>query len=336
MPSRPGKVDARMMKHLVAVTAGMATAAWLIGAHPAQAADPIKLKVGTQSLIDTAPFEAAKAQGYFLAEGLDVEATSMVGGAATLPALAAGQIQIAASNMVSILLSAEQGFEFKIIAAGDTTADAPPDLAGMVTKPNLVLTSGSDLEGKRLAVNTRKDGIWLYARQWVMKTGGNPDRVTYVEVPFPQMIDAVQQGRVDAAFVVEPFLSAGVKSDTVHVVAWPYSAVLSHAPIMEWVAAKAVIEANPDLIDRFSRAYNKGADWMTRNKGSAEWVQLISSYTHIASDLVQHVSPPLFPTTVDPAQIAKVAAIMRKEGLLKDAGVNTDDLLYRTVLPHAQ
>src|SRR4051794_28020281 len=76
-----GKVDARMIRHLVAVVAGMATAAWLIGARPAHAADPIKLKVGTQSLIDTAPFEAAKAQGYFLAEGLDVEATSMIGGA---------------------------------------------------------------------------------------------------------------------------------------------------------------------------------------------------------------------------------------------------------------
>ena len=308
----------------------VAAAVFLGGAHTASA-EPVKLRVASISSIDAAALQAAKIKGFFDAEGLDVEIVPMVGGAAALPALASGQVQIAASNISSMILSAQQGMGFQIIAGGDSTGDTAPDLAGMIAKPGVTISGGKDLEGKRLGVNTRKDVISLFAHAWAKKTGGDPELINYFEVPFPQMVDAVREGRVDAAFVVEPFLSAGVASGAVQVVAWPYSTVLSRIPIMQFAAHKSYIEANKDVITRFVRAYDRGADWMTENRGNDEWAALISSYTHIPADSLRKAGSPLYPKTVDPAQIESVVALMKEYQLVK-GDIDVHELLYDTVL----
>src|SRR6185369_16593038 len=142
-------------------------------------------------------------------------------------------------NIISIVLGAKQGLGFEVIAAGSGTSGTTPDLAAMVAKPGSAFKTGKDLEGKRIAVNTRNNIIWLYARAWVQATGGDPDKVTYLEVPFPQMIDAVRGGRVDAAFVVEPFFSAGRAANAVELVAWPYNSTQKRIPVAQFVASKA-------------------------------------------------------------------------------------------------
>jgi NitT/TauT family transport system substrate-binding protein len=303
-------------------------------APAASAADMVKLRVSTITAIDTAPLEAAKAQGYFKDVGLDVDTTPMVGGAHGLPALAAGQVQIASSNIVSIILGAKQGLDFKIIVAGDVSGDHPPDLAGLVAKPGSTIKGGKDLEGKKLGVNTRNNIIWLYARAWVKATGGDPAKVTYLEVPFPQMVDAVQQGNVDAAFVVEPFLSAAAKAGRVKIVGWPYGDVQKEIPISEFVATGAYIKAHPDVIDRFVRAYNKGVDWVDAHEGKPEWFALISNYTHLAVDKVKELSPPRFPKTLRPDHIAAVVDLMHANGMMSGQ-FDPNSILYKSVLPAA-
>ena len=47
-------------------------------------------------------------------------------------------------------------------------------------------------------------------RASVRKAGGDPAKVKFVELPFPDMPAALQAGQVDAIFVVEPFLTAAL------------------------------------------------------------------------------------------------------------------------------
>ena len=307
----------------VAAAAGLAAAP--------RAADLTKLHVSTIPIIDTAALEAARAKGFFAEEGLDVDTTPMAGGAFGLPALAAGQVQIASSNTISTILGAQQGLGFQIVAAGVATRDAPPDLAGLIAKAGSTIKSGKDLEGKKVAVNTRNNIIWLFARAWVDATGGDPNKVTYQEVPFPQMVDAVQQGQVAAAFVVEPFLSSGISAGGVKLVGWPYNRVMKKIPISHFAATKDYIAAHPDVIARFVRAYNKGTDWVNEHEGKPEWYELISSYTKLPVDKLKALSPPVFIKTIDPAQIKAVSELMKKNGLLK-ADLDPNSVLYSSVL----
>jgi NitT/TauT family transport system substrate-binding protein len=300
-------------------------------AWPARAANLTKLRVSSLASIDSAAMEAARAQGFFAAEGLELDTTPMVGGAAALPALAAGQVDVAFSNIVSIVLGAHQGLDFTIVAAGDATRDDPPDLAGLVALPGTTLKSGKDLEGKRIAVNTRNNIIWLYARAWIKRTGGDPDKVTYREVPFPQMTDAVTSGQVDAAFSVEPFLSAALASGSTRLLGWPYNAVQKRIPISMVVMLKSYTAAHPDIAERFARAYNKGADWVEANLKQPAFFDLVASYSGLSADKVKAMAPPAFPKTVDPAGVNGVADLMRDNGMFTGP-FDARDILYKTVL----
>jgi NitT/TauT family transport system substrate-binding protein len=288
-------------------------------ATPAARAQTVKLRVSTIPIIDTAPMQAAIAKGFFAEQGLEVDTTPTAGGAAGLPALAAGQVQIAFSNIISIVLGAKQGLGFEVIAAGSGTGDTTPDLAAMVAKPGSPLKTGKDFEGKRVAVNTRNNIIWLYARAWIQATGGDPDKVTYLEVPFPQMTDALRGDRVDAAFVVEPFLSGGVSSGAAQVVGWPYNVVHKRVPVGMYAMTSSYMKANPGVAERFVRGYNKGVDWINQNKGSDEWLKIISGYTRMKPELLKGLNLPLFEKTVELAGVDKVVELMRKHKMIEGA-----------------
>jgi NitT/TauT family transport system substrate-binding protein len=294
-------------------------------------AQTTKIRVSTIPIIDTAPLQVGIAKGFFAAEGLEVDTTPTAGGAMGLPALAAGQVQITFSNVISVVLGAKQGLGFEIIAAGSNTGEKTPDLAALIAKKGSTIKTGKDLEGKRVAVNTRNNIIWLYARAWVQATGGNPDAVTYLEVPFPQMVDAVKGDRVDAAFVVEPFLSAGVASDAVSIVGWPYNAVQKRIPVSQYVATKTFISQNPGVIDRWVRAYNKSVDWTNQNQGSEEWTKIIAAYTRLAPEQIRSLSLPPYEKTVDPASIDMVVEQMRKNKMI-EGPFESKALLYRTAI----
>lgn len=294
----------------------LAAAVTALALLPAMA-QPVKLRVSTIPIIDTAPLQVGIAKGFFAAEGLEIDTTPTTGGAAGLPALAAGQVQITFSNIISIVLGAKQGLGFEVIAAGSGTGDKLPDLAGLVAKKGSTIKTGKDLEGKRVAVNTRNNIIWLYARAWVQATGGNPDAVTYLEVPFPQMIDAVKGDRVDAAFVVEPFMSSGIQSDAVTVVGWPYNTVQKRIPVGQYAATKDYIKANPQVIEKWVRAYNKSVDWCNANVGSEEWLKIVSGYTRLPPELLKTLSLPPYEKTVDLAGVDQVVEQMRKHKMIE-------------------
>jgi NitT/TauT family transport system substrate-binding protein len=293
----------------------------------AQTAAHTKLRVSVVPIIDTAALHAAIHNGYFAAEGLEIDTTPAVGGAAGLPALAAGQVQISFSNIVSTALGASQGLGFKIIAPAATAPDAPPEGTGLVVAHGSKIKTGKDLEGKRVAVNNRANIIWLYSRAWVEATGGNPAKVTYLEVPFPQMMDALKSGQVDAAVLVDPFLSAGVESKTIDLVGWPFNKVQKGMSISQYVTTDAFLKSNPKAIDGFVRALNKGSAWMNQNAGKPEWIKVISGFTRLPEDRLRKLAVAPFKTSIDPKSIDSSLELMRKHGLLSTP-LNAKQLLY--------
>jgi NitT/TauT family transport system substrate-binding protein len=310
------------------VAATMAATALGLATPLIRAQATTKLRVSTIPIIDIAPLQVAITKGFFAAEGLEIDTTPTQGGAAGIPALAAGQVQIAFSNIISMILGAKQGLGFELIAAGSNTGDSPPDLAALVAKKGSPYKTGQDLEGKRIGVNTRNNIIWLYARAWVRATGGNPDAVTYLEVPFPQMVDAVRGDRVDAAFIVEPFLSAGLSTD-LQLVGWPYNTVQKRIPVAQYAATKTYIQQNPQVIERFVRAYLKGVDWTNDHRGSEELAKIISAYTRMAPEQIMKLALPPFEKTVNPASLDPVVQLMRSNGML-DGPFDPKGFLYRT------
>ncbi len=59
-------------------------------------------------------------------------------------------------------------------------------------------------------------------REWLQRNGVDPSSVQFLEIPFPQMADALFQNRLDAVWNVEPFLTFMVRSGNARVIAYPY------------------------------------------------------------------------------------------------------------------
>lgn len=292
------------------------------------AAAQTKVRVSTIPIIDTAPLSAAIAQGYFKQEGLDVDTTPVVGGAVGLPAVAAGQIQIGYSNIVSIVLGAHEGLGVQIIAAGSASGDAPPNTAGLIARKADGVKSGKDLEGKRVAVNTRNSINWLVVREWARLTGGDADLINFLEVPFPSIPDGVRGKQIDVGFTVEPFLSASTASGELELIGWPYDRIMKRVPISQFVATEAYAKANPKVIEAWVRAYNRGIDWVNANKGSDEWVALIAGYTKMRPEQVKTIALPLWEKTVSQEAVEKMIGVMQQHGLMKGkSNMNIDKLI---------
>ena len=122
-----------------------------------------KIRLGLLPFSESLGAVIAERQGFFKAEGLDVEVTKFESGALAVPVLQSGRIDIAFSNTVSTLQAIEQGLDAILLAPGAVVRSSPPD-----TTTALIVRKGSigtlkDFEGKRVAVNVINSSAWLHA-----------------------------------------------------------------------------------------------------------------------------------------------------------------------------
>jgi NitT/TauT family transport system substrate-binding protein len=292
-------------------------AAALLACQDAARAETLKtLHVGMIPTIDSAPFYIAISQGFFTQEGLTIDTTPTTGGATGIPGVISGALDITTGNVVSTVLAVSRGLDIVAVAPASKIRANDPDLAALVAAKESGFKSGHDLEGKTMAVNTRNNVLWLYGRAWVRKMGGDPEKVTMKEVPFPQMLDALKGHQVDVAFMVSPFLNVGLAEPALERIGQPYQQVQPGVDVGQYDATNAFVASHPAEIAAYLRAVQKGAEWYNANRRNAALAQIISDYSKMPMEIVQKIDLPEAPTVIDVPQIDQTIAIMRQEGLL--------------------
>ena len=118
----------------------------------------------------------------------------------------AAQYQFGFSNVVSLLLAQSRNLPIKVVSNGiNSTGDPAKDFGGLVVKD----PADHQPEGPR-----RQEGRDQHAEEHRRHLGQGdraqgrrrPVKVTFVELPFPDMAAGAGGRQVDAIFVVEPFL----------------------------------------------------------------------------------------------------------------------------------
>lgn len=297
----------------------------------ARAADLERVRVSIIPINDVTPLFVASERGFFRDEGLVVDTSPSSGGATGIPGLVAGSYDVAYGNVVSTLLAAQQGLPLRVVAAGTKIADAADDYSAIVVRRGGGLHSGADLAGRTVAVNTRNNVIWLYARAWIRASGGDPDRVTYKEVPHPQMEDAIRRSQVDAGYMVTPYVALATAKPEFEAVAHPYSAVQPGVDVGQYLATAAALAARPETFARFARALRRGVEWYNANRTNPELPPIIAGFTRLDVDLLRTLPLPPYPLAVDPPQIERTMRLMIEHRLLR-APVDVAPLVAPTAL----
>ena len=114
-----------------------------------------KIKIGIIPITDCAQIYVAKYTGIFGKYDLEVELVPLAGGATILQALSAGSVDIAFSNLASVVFYEKNVGKLQRLEGG-TFMNAQFSEAGLVVRADSGINNLSDLRGKTIAVNSLK------------------------------------------------------------------------------------------------------------------------------------------------------------------------------------
>jgi NitT/TauT family transport system substrate-binding protein len=294
------------------------------GSASSGSAQPARLTIGTIPNADVAPIYLGDKQGFFSKRGLTLTFVQAQGGAAIVPAIVSGDEQFGTTNMTSILQADATGLDLKLVAPGSgNTGKEGADFGGVIVKGDSPITSASDLAGKTVAINTINNINDTVVRQAVRKDGGNATSVKFLELGFPDMVAAVATGKVDAAMVVEPFLSVA-KSQGLRVVSSPYAVTAKNLSIAGWFTSQKYIQSHPDVVSRFQDAIKESADYARAHPDEVR--SILTTYTTIKPEVATAMTLPQYQTEIDESAVQTLLDLGKKDGIIK-GNVKVSDVL---------
>jgi NitT/TauT family transport system substrate-binding protein len=185
------------------------------------------------------------------------------------------------------------------------------------------IRSPKDLEGKTIAVNTLQNVGPLTINTTLKRSGVDYKTVKYVEVPFPDMNAAIQAGRVDAGWMVEPFVTQGLGQGE-RALLYPFEQTAPDFTVATYFASKRYIESNGEVVDRFVRAINKSLSYAESHPSEVR--RIVLSYTKIPAPAAQKMVLPHWSADLGRPTIEKTAALAEEYGFVKQAP-NLDELI---------
>jgi NitT/TauT family transport system substrate-binding protein len=217
----------------------------------------VKARVG--SSLTTAPFWYAIEKGYFEQLGLGFEQVQIASSGDVVAPLVTGQIDIAGTSFGSGLYNAILR-EIEVVAVADN-GQLDEDLAGSaaVVKAGTRDQYGDDwcaLEGKKVIIVTRTTGLFVTLVKALESCNLTEDDIEVVELGFAETNAAIENGSVEVAFQVEPFVSAGVAQGILDI--WKPLDEAREGQQMNILLYSPTFAQNHDVALRFLVAYLAG------------------------------------------------------------------------------
>jgi NitT/TauT family transport system substrate-binding protein len=277
---------------------------------------PATLNVGVIPIADVAPLYLGIDKGFFEEQQLTIKPQLAEGGAAITPAVLSGDFQIGFSNTISLLIAASEDLPVQIISqgvlGGKTEKEAWADLLVLKDGP---IKQPKDLEGKTIAVNTLKNICEVTIKASLEKDGVAVDTLKFTEVPFPDMNAALEAGRVDAACVVEPFVSQG-KAGAARGIAPFYVRTAPDLTVATYFTSTQYAEENPEVVDRFVEAMSKSLTYAQSHPDEVR--QVLLDYTEIPPEAAEQIKLPVWRTDLNEPTIEKLSELSEKYGLIEE------------------
>jgi NitT/TauT family transport system substrate-binding protein len=178
---------------------------------------PARVRLSGQRLAVEVPIWLAEERGYFRQEGIEIEPVTFASASEMIPALATGQLDAAPMPANPAMWNAvARGVGAKVVLDLGTYRPGDSDQALMVRTAVYDAGRGQRLEDLRtlsLAITppgkatTTACALSVGLRQ----AGLTLDDVDIQPITFPDMVGALANGGVDAAMMVEPFLTRALQ-----------------------------------------------------------------------------------------------------------------------------
>jgi NitT/TauT family transport system substrate-binding protein len=209
-----------------------------------------------------APQYLALANGYFEEEGLDIELILTPGADKVTSAVLSGDVNIGfCGSEASIYVYNSDNKDYIVNFAGLTKRDG----AFLVSREKIDNFTLDDLKGKYV-IGGRKGGMPEMTFEYTLKENGiNLNDLTIdTSVDFASMAGTFIGGLGDFVTLFEPSATQVENQGLGYIVAY-IGELGGSVPYTAYNAKKSYIEENPEIIQKFTNAINKGLDYVWNN-----------------------------------------------------------------------
>lgn len=230
-----------------------------------------------------APMYVAIEEGYFEEEGIDLELVTAFGADKVTTAVISGEADIAFMGSESTIYVYNQNADDYLVNFAQLTQRAGNFLVARVPMDHF---QWSDLKGSNV-LGGRKGGMPQMVFEYVLKKHGiDPQKDLTIDqsIDFGSTAAAFSSGKGDFTVEFEPSATALETEKSGYVVA-SLGEASGYVPYTAFSARKTYIEQNPELIQRFTNALQKGMDFC--NSHSPEEIAAIIQPQFSETDLSQ-------------------------------------------------
>jgi NitT/TauT family transport system substrate-binding protein len=262
--------------------------------------------------------------GFFQEAGIDAQLQIMQAGATIVAAIVGGSLDIGFTNPIALAAAHLRGVPIVAIAPGGIYEGRPATAAIVVPKTSKIKTA-RDFSGKTMACSGLKGlGQWAPAA-WVDKNGGDSRQIQFVEMPFPDMPLALAQGRVDAAFPAEPYIT--IARDSSRTFADAYAAIAPRFSIGVWVTTAQWADAHRDVVARFAQVIAKTAAWA--NSHHEQSAAILAKYVKLEPSVANTMLRVKYAPRLLASDVQPIIDLAAHYGALPNA-VAAEQLMYKT------
>jgi NitT/TauT family transport system substrate-binding protein len=298
-------------------------AALLGGASSVRARADVPIRIAISPVDNAAEVYYASDLGLFAKAGLGVQILQMQNGSAIAAGMAAGAIDIGYITGDALGVIHQKGVPIDVIAPGaDYVTPASVHTYALVVPPNSNVRQAKDLDGKVIATVALKGLSETVPRAWIDANGGDSSTVRFTEIPYPAMPAAVAVGRVDAAFITEPFVTVAARHGRVLV--YGLGTIADDFLIAGWCAMPQWVHDHLAEAKRFEDVILASAAWANRNHAASG--KILAKYTQLDPKLVAMMTRVHYAEHFDIRQMQPLIDVSAKYNLYRP--FPAQELLY--------
>lgn len=207
-----------------------------------------------------APMYVAIEEGYFEDEGIDLELVTGFGADKTMTAVISGSADIGFMGSEASIYTYNEGAKDYVVNFAQLTQRAGNFLVARGEMPDF---TWDDLKGKSV-LGGRKGGMPQMVFEYILKKNGiDPAKDVSINqnIDFGSTAAAFSEGQADFTVEFEPGATNLEKEGKGHVVA-SLGTDSGYVPYTAFSAKQSYIEKNPDIIQGFTNAVQKGMDYV--------------------------------------------------------------------------
>jgi NitT/TauT family transport system substrate-binding protein len=279
-------------------------------AEPAKKAEPVHVKFAQVPIAGMAPVWIAQERGFFEEEGVIVENEAVTNPPVGIANVAGGKTEFAFAAAGSILTAVSENVPLKVVSPRYFSHKEQ----GIYVKADSPIKTVADLKGKRIAFGSLNSNSHAGVMVQLEQAGVKATDVKAILIPVPDLPATLRSGRVDAAQIIEPQISA--EGDKIRPLLPDMFVPFGDGAIVsQVVTSEKWAKENPEVLAAFQRGLAKGQQLAASDESAVR--AAVAKNTETPPALLEKMTLPAYGTDMAKESTQKTAEIMVEKGFIK-------------------